>query len=91
MRVAIVRLTSLGDVVHTLPVAHAIRQHDPGAYVVWIVEEREQALLRENPVVDEVVVGPTRRWRQELRTPAGTLRVGCRKPSASTTGRKNSK
>ena len=75
MRVAIVRLTSLGDVVHTLPVAAAIRQHDPGAYVVWIVEEREQALLRDNPVVDEVVVGPTRRWRQELRTPAGSLRV----------------
>jgi lipopolysaccharide heptosyltransferase I len=75
MRVAIVRLTSLGDVVHTLPVAHAIRQHSPQAYIVWIVEEREQHLLVDNPVVDEVVVGPTRRWRRELRTAGGLVRV----------------
>ncbi len=75
MRVAIVRLTSLGDVVHTLPVAHAIREHEPGAYVVWIAEEREQALLLGNPAVDEVIVGPTRRWRRELRTPGGGVRV----------------
>ena len=73
--VAIIRLTSLGDVIHTLPVAHALRRHCPTARVVWIVEEREQALVRHNPVVDEVVVGPTRRWRRALRTPTGALQV----------------
>jgi len=75
MRVGIVRLTSLGDVLHTLPVAHALRLHDPTAYVVWIVEEREQSLLLHNPIVDELVVGPTRRWRRALRTPSGARRV----------------
>ncbi|MFN3476047.1 MAG: lipopolysaccharide heptosyltransferase I [Candidatus Methylomirabilales bacterium] len=75
MRIAIVRLTSLGDLVHTLPVAHALRRHSPTSYIVWIVEEREQTLLLHNPAVDEVVVGPTRRWRRELRTPAGALGV----------------
>jgi heptosyltransferase I len=75
MRIAIVRLTSLGDVVHTLPVAHALRRQSPNAYIVWIVEEREQTLLVNNPAVDEVVVGPTRRWRRELRTPTGAIRV----------------
>jgi heptosyltransferase-1 len=75
MRIAIVRLTSLGDVVHTLPVAHALRRQSPNAYIIWIVEEREQLLLVNNPAVDEVVVGPTRRWRRELRTPTGAIRV----------------
>ena len=75
MRIAIVRLTSLGDLVHTLSVAHAIRLHDPSHYIVWIVEERERSLLLNNPAVDEVVVGPTRAWRHELRTPAGAIRV----------------
>lgn len=75
MRIAIVRLTSLGDLVHTLPVAHALRRHSPTSYIVWIVEERERTLLLNNPAVDEVVVGPTRRWRRELRTPAGAVKV----------------
>ncbi|MFQ5961494.1 MAG: lipopolysaccharide heptosyltransferase I [Candidatus Methylomirabilales bacterium] len=75
MRVAIVRLTSLGDLIHTLSLAHAIRLHSPKNYIVWIVEERERGLLLHNPVVDEVVVGPTRFWRRELRTPAGAINV----------------
>lgn len=75
MRIAIVRLTSLGDLVHTLPLAHALRCHSPTSSIVWIVEEREKTLLLHNPVVDEVVVGPTRRWRQDLRTPPGAMRV----------------
>ncbi|MBI3455662.1 MAG: lipopolysaccharide heptosyltransferase I [Candidatus Rokubacteria bacterium] len=75
VRIAIVRLTSLGDVVHTLPVASAIRRHSPTSYIVWIVEEREQTLLRNNAVVDEVVVAPTRRWRHEFLRPRGAVRV----------------
>jgi lipopolysaccharide heptosyltransferase I len=77
LRAAIVRLTSLGDVVHTLPVAGALRRHDPSMHLVWIVEERERALVLDNPAVDEVVVAPVRRWRAELKVPgrvAGVLR-----------------
>jgi heptosyltransferase-1 len=63
MRVAIVRLTSLGDVVHTLPVAAALRRHRRDATVAWIVEAHEQVLLAGNPSVDAIVVAPLRRWR----------------------------
>lgn len=75
MRIAVVRLTSLGDLVHTLCLAHAIRLHDPQGYIAWVVEERERTLLLNNPAVDAVVVGPTRSWRRELRTPAGAIKV----------------
>lgn len=68
MRVAIVRLTSLGDVVHTLPVAAALRKHRPGDQIVWIVEEHEQQLLLGNPAIDHVLVAPLRRWRRLLST-----------------------
>jgi len=63
-RIAIVKLTSLGDIIHTLPMAAAIRDHRPDASVIWIIEEHEQVLLRGNPVVDEIVVAPLRRWRR---------------------------
>lgn len=68
MRVAIVRLTSLGDVVHALPVAAALRRHRPGDRIVWIVEEHEQQLLLGNATVDHVHVAPLRRWRRLLST-----------------------
>lgn len=69
--VAIVRLTSLGDVVHALPMAVAIRRHLPGTRITWLVEEREQILLHDNPVVDEVVVVPMRRWRKQITSISG--------------------
>ena len=70
-RIAIVRLTSLGDVIHTLPVAAAIRKHEPTARVIWLVEEHEQILLQNNPVVDDVLLVPLRRWRELLTSGAG--------------------
>lgn len=67
MNVALVRLSSLGDVVHALPAAAALRAGLPGARLTWIAEAREAALLRDNPVVDEVVAVDTRRWRRARR------------------------
>ncbi len=70
-RIAIVRFTSLGDVVHTLPVAAAIRRHEPTAQIIWLVEEHEQILLAGNPIVDEVLLVPLRRWREQLTSATG--------------------
>jgi lipopolysaccharide heptosyltransferase I len=67
-RVALVKLSALGDVVHALPVAATLRAARPRARVAWIVERREAALLREHPAVDEVIVADTRGWRR-ARTP----------------------
>ena len=41
MNVALVKLSSLGDVVHALPAAAALRARLPGARVAWVVERRE--------------------------------------------------
>ena len=70
-RVAIVRLTSLGDVIHTLPLAGALKRHEPATRVIWLAEERERVVLDDNPVVDEVIAVPLRRWRAMARRPSG--------------------
>lgn len=75
MNIALVKLSSLGDVVHALPVATALRAHLPGARVTWIVERREAALLRDHPALDEVLPINTRRWRR-ARSPRGVVEVG---------------
>lgn len=70
-RVALIRLSSLGDVVHALPVAHALRAAWPRCELTWIVERREEAILAGNQDLDYVVSVDTRGWRRELRRVRG--------------------
>jgi heptosyltransferase I len=44
-RLLIVRLSAMGDVIHTLPAVHALRQAFPRAYIGWLIEERWAELL----------------------------------------------
>lgn len=74
-RIALVKLSSLGDVVHALPVAQALRDWWPRADISWIVERREQAILLGNPSLDRVIPVDTRLWRRELRRPPGAHAV----------------
>jgi lipopolysaccharide heptosyltransferase I len=63
--VAVVKLSSIGDVVHALPLATALKRHAPVTRVTWVAEAREAALLHGHPAVDEVLVADTRGWRRE--------------------------
>jgi heptosyltransferase-1 len=69
-RIALVKLSSLGDVVHALPVAATLRAARPDAHLAWIVERREAAVLRGHPDLDEVIVADTRGWRRARRPAA---------------------
>jgi heptosyltransferase I len=66
-RIALVKLSSLGDVVHALPVAATLKAARASVRLTWIAERREAALLREHPALDEVVVVDTRGWRRARR------------------------
>lgn len=63
-RIALIKLSSLGDVVHALPVAATLKAARPDASLTWIVERREAAVLRDHPALDAVVEVDTRRWRR---------------------------
>ena len=52
MNILIVRLGSLGDIVHTIPAAAAIRRAHPEARIDWLVDVRHRDLLDLVPVVD---------------------------------------
>ena len=69
------KLSALGDVIHALPLARAVRRAHPLAQITWIVERRESALLRGHPDLDRVIPVDTRRWRRLLRHPEGAKEV----------------
>lgn len=57
-RILITRLSALGDCILTLPLACAVRDHFPEAFVVWIVEPLAAQIIDEHPAVDEFIVVP---------------------------------
>ena len=66
MRILIVKMSSMGDVVHAQPLATDIRRHRPDARIDWVVESAFAALPAMNPAVDEVIPISWRRWRKSL-------------------------
>jgi lipopolysaccharide heptosyltransferase I len=55
-RLLIVRLGALGDVVHAIPVAAALRTAFPGARIDWLVSAKHRAILDLVPVIDRRLV-----------------------------------
>src|SRR5215471_12271786 len=81
MRILIVKLSSIGDIVHTLPSLAAIRAGFPGAEISWVVERRSAEILRSNPVLDRLIEIDTKALRrglmsgETLRAPRQQLRL----------------
>ena len=73
MRILLVKTSSLGDVIHNLPVVSDIRRHFPDADIDWCVEESFAAIPRLHPGVREIIPVAIRRWRKQL-TKATTWR-----------------
>ncbi|MHB8652316.1 MAG: glycosyltransferase family 9 protein [Terriglobia bacterium] len=69
MRFLIIRLSSIGDIVHTLPSVSALAKTFPGAEIHWVVEARHAVLLDGNPSVHRVVEFDTLGWRKRLASP----------------------
>jgi heptosyltransferase-1 len=77
-RLLIVRLSAMGDVIHTLPAAQALREAFPQAMIGWLIEERWAELLcapdstrrgprsPERPLVDWVHTVSLTEWRKSL-------------------------
>lgn len=66
MRILLVKTSSLGDVIHNLPVLTDIQQQLPNATVDWCVEESFSAIPRLHPGVARIIPVAVRRWRKNL-------------------------
>ncbi len=64
MRVLIVKLSSLGDVVHAMPVVRDIHQAYPNAQIDWVVEPAFAPLVRRVRGIGDVIECAQRQWRK---------------------------
>ncbi len=66
MKILLVRVSSLGDVLHNLPMVADLLRHHPQAQIDWVVEEGYVSLVRLHPQVRRIIPFALRRWRKSL-------------------------
>ena len=66
MRILLVKLSSLGDVVHTLPVVQDILAAMPDAQIDWVVEKAFAPLLTQVKGLRRIIPCELRRWRKSF-------------------------
>ncbi len=76
LNILIVKLSAIGDVIHTLPALNALRKHYPLARITWLVEEAAAGLIEGHPALDRVLVSRRKRWLSGLMGPDRVRHIG---------------
>jgi heptosyltransferase-1 len=66
MHLLIVKMTSLGDVVHMLPALTEATHHVPDLHADWVAEQGFDVIPSWHPAVRRVIPSALRRWRKHL-------------------------
>jgi heptosyltransferase I len=53
--ILLIRLSAMGDIIHTLPAAISLKKSFPDRRLVWLIASRWMPLLESNPFVDEII------------------------------------
>ena len=66
MKILLIRISSLGDVLHNMPIVSDLLDHFPNAEIDWVVEEAYVNVVRLQSQVRHVFPVALRRWRKQL-------------------------
>jgi heptosyltransferase-1 len=64
--ILILRLSAAGDILQTLPAVELLRQEKPRARITWMVDDRFAPLLKNQSLVDEILIHPRKAWGEGL-------------------------
>ena len=76
MKILIVRVSSLGDLIHNMPLVHDLQRHYPAAKIDWVVEEAYTGLVALCPGLHRIIPVALRRWRKQLFCAATWQQIG---------------
>ena len=66
MKILIIKMSSLGDIIHAFPVVDYIKEFYPEADIDWVVEKPFSELLRAHPKLNQIFEVQTKKWRTNL-------------------------
>ena len=61
-KILLIKLSSLGDVIFNIPLASVLKKN--GYKVHWLVSEKGQLVVKNNPFVDKVIIAPIEKWKK---------------------------
>lgn len=62
-RFLVLRMSALGDIVHTLPAVHALRESFPAAHIDWLIDEKWAPILAGNRDITNIITLNRGSWR----------------------------
>ena len=66
IKILIIKMSAIGDVIHTLPALNAIRNHFPKAHITWLVEEAASDIILGHKALDRVLLSKRKKWVKQL-------------------------
>jgi heptosyltransferase I len=67
--ILLIKLSAIGDVVHTLPLLEVLRKSFPTARIDWLVEEEARSIVETHEDLDHVLVSWRKSWQKKLFSP----------------------
>lgn len=64
INILIIRLSSLGDILHTYPMIYDIKSNVEKCQIDWLVDESFAEILQINNNVDKIITVPLRKWKK---------------------------
>jgi 3-deoxy-D-manno-octulosonic-acid transferase/heptosyltransferase-1 len=62
--ILIIKLSAIGDVVHSLPLLEVLQNNFPNAKIDWVVEEEASEILRNHPAIDRLMISRRKSWQK---------------------------
>ena len=66
-KILIVRLSAMGDIVMATPLLAALKAEYPGVKISWMVQPEFADVIRNHPLIDEIVLVPKGQWKKDLK------------------------
>lgn len=66
MNILVIKMSAIGDVIHTLPAINALRDHFPDAHIPWLAEEAASDIVKSHQALDRVLVSKRQCWLKGL-------------------------
>ncbi|MCP4682647.1 MAG: lipopolysaccharide heptosyltransferase II [Desulfobacterales bacterium] len=65
-RILIIKLSAIGDLVHSLPFLEVIRNNFPYAKIDWVVEEEASRIILGHPAINRMIISRRKSWQKRL-------------------------
>lgn len=63
-KILILRLSAIGDTIHTLPLINAVKNTYPDCKIGWVVEDKAELFVKNHPNVDKCYIIPQKIWKK---------------------------